>query len=57
MSCDICGRGSCCDSFHSAEEQQRYAPAIELFDRARELRAKIRQEMDDEQEESEKEQS
>ena len=24
MSCKICGRGSCCTSFHSLEEQQAF---------------------------------
>lgn len=24
MSCSICGRGSCCKSFHSLEEQENY---------------------------------
>jgi len=54
MSCDICGRGSCCDSFHSLEEQQRYEKVIEAFDKARELRAQVRAEL--EAEESEEDQ-
>ena len=41
MSCDICGRSSCCNSFHSLEEQEKYSKAIEAFDRAREIRAAI----------------
>ena len=45
MSCDICGRGSCCVSFHSMEEQEEYAAVIELFDKARDMRAQIKQEM------------
>jgi hypothetical protein len=45
--CFICGRSSCCESFHSLEEQERFAPAIELKDRAIELRDKIRAEMED----------
>lgn len=24
MGCEICGRGNCCKSFHSLEEQQTY---------------------------------
>jgi transcription elongation factor Elf1 len=48
MSCDICGRGSCCTSFHSMEEQDNYAAVIELFDKARDLRAQIKQEMQEE---------
>jgi transcription elongation factor Elf1 len=44
MSCDICGRGSCCPSFHSPEEQDRYAKVIEAFDKARELRDQVRNE-------------
>lgn len=42
MSCDICGRGSCSESFHSLEEQERYEKVIEAFEKARELRAKVR---------------
>lgn len=42
MSCDICGRGSCCNSFHSLEEQERYEKVIAAFDRARELRDEVR---------------
>lgn len=48
MSCDICGRGSCVPSFHSLEEQERYEKVIEAFDRARELRARLQQEEDEE---------
>ena len=44
MSCDICGRGSCCPFFHSIEEQKKYEDVIELFDKARDLRDKIRAE-------------
>lgn len=46
--CDICGRRSCCPSFHSLEEQARFEKVIEAFDRARELRQKLREEMDEE---------
>ena len=46
--CDICGRGSCCESFHSLEEQKRYEKVIEAFDRARELRQQVRDELDEE---------
>ena len=42
--CDICGRGSCANWFHSSEEQDRYAKVIEAFDRARELRDQVRAE-------------
>ena len=41
MACDICGRGACCPSFHSFEEQKRYEKVIEAFDRARELRESV----------------
>jgi hypothetical protein len=44
MSCDICGRGSCCASFHSLDEQARYEKVIAAFDRARELRTKVKTE-------------
>lgn len=42
MACDICGRGACSAWMHSAEEQERYAEAIEAFERAREIRDRIR---------------
>ena len=51
--CDICGRGSCCESFHSLEEQKRYEKVIEAFDKARELRQMVRDELDDEAREME----
>ena len=50
MSCDICGRGSCCEAFHSIEEQKKYEAVIELFDKARDLRDKIRAEEEEEEE-------
>ena len=45
MSCDICGRSSCTESFHSLEEQEQYEKVIEAFERARELRAQVRAEI------------
>lgn len=42
--CDICGRSSCANWMHSTDEQERYAPAIEAFERAREIRERIRDE-------------
>lgn len=53
MACLICDRSSCTESFHSSEEQERFAPAIELFEKARELRAQIRNEIEEEQQEEE----
>ncbi len=47
MSCDICGRSSCCNSFHSLAEQEKYEKVIELFDKARELREEIRNEREE----------
>lgn len=47
--CDICGRGSCCTSFHSLEEQERYEKVIEAFDRARELRQQVFDEIKEEE--------
>lgn len=44
MSCDICGRSSCANWFHSLEEQERFEKVIEAFDKARELRDKVRTE-------------
>jgi hypothetical protein len=34
--------------FHSGEEQRRFEKVIEAFDKARELRAQVRAELDDE---------
>lgn len=51
--CDICGRSSCCAAFHSPEEQDRYEKVIEAFDRARELRQQVRDELDEEAREME----
>lgn len=48
MSCDICGRGSCCPMFHSGEEQRRFKKVIEAFDRAREMRAQLNADLDEE---------
>ena len=48
MSCDICGRSSCADWMHSAEEQKRYEKVIEGFEKARELRQKVREEEEEE---------
>lgn len=53
--CDICGRGSCSESFHSLEEQERYEEVIAAFDKARELRQKVRDELDEEAREKEDE--
>ena len=52
MSCDICGRGSCCSSFHTQEEQDRYSKVIEAFDKARELRRRVREEVEEEERET-----
>jgi hypothetical protein len=48
MSCDICGRGSCTPMFHSSDEQRRFEKVIEAFERARELRAQVNEELDEE---------
>ena len=53
MSCDICGRGSCSESLHSLEEQERYEKVIEAFEKARELRAQVRSEIEAEEQEAE----
>ena len=44
MMCDICGRGSCTAMFHPLEEQKRYEGVIEAFERARDLRERVRSE-------------
>lgn len=49
MACDICGRGSCTESFHSLEEQERYEKVIAAFEKARELRAQVRAELEAEE--------
>lgn len=49
MSCDICGRGNCCESFHSLEEQEKYVKVIEAFERARDLRNQVRKEIEEEE--------
>ena len=37
MSCELCGRGACCKSFHSAEEQNNFdIVADEIKDRTKE---------------------
>lgn len=46
--CAICGRGACSESFHSLEEQERYAPAIEAFEKYLEIREKIASQDEDE---------
>jgi len=55
MSCDICGRGACTPAFHSSAEQDRYEKVIELFDKARELRAKVRAQIDEDENDEENE--
>jgi hypothetical protein len=52
MTCDICGRGACANSFHSLAEQERYADVIAAFDRAREMRADLRDELAEEEREA-----
>ena len=51
--CDICGRGSCANWMHSQEEQERYEKVIEAFDRARELRKQVRNDIEEEEREAE----
>ncbi len=46
--CDICGRPSCCESFHSLEEQERYEKVVDAFDSARELREQVSNEIEQE---------
>ena len=48
MSCDICAKESCCPLFHSFEDQKRFEKVIEAFDKAREMRTNLNQELDDE---------
>lgn len=49
MSCDICSRSSCTNSFHSIEEQRRFSDVIDAFDRARDLRDNVRKEIEEEE--------
>ena len=48
MSCDICGRTGCVESFHSLEEQERFSESTEAFEKAREIRERIRTEEEEE---------
>ena len=36
--CLICGRGNCCPSFHSMDEQVAFEPAREAYERYLEIR-------------------
>lgn len=38
MACRICMRGSCTESFHSLEEQELYAEALNAYDDADDLK-------------------
>lgn len=49
MSCDICGRGSCIEAFHSQEEQDKYVKVIEAFEKARAIRAQVRAQVEAEE--------
>ena len=49
MSCDICASGSCCASFHSLEEQERFRMVIEAFERARNLRDEVQAQIEEEE--------
>jgi len=40
--CDICGKASCCVSFHPVDEQERFSDVIAAFETAREMRDAIR---------------
>jgi hypothetical protein len=54
MSCYICGRNSCCGSFHSSEEQKVFERASDAYDRFLEIRQQCRDEynaIEEEQEE------
>lgn len=54
--CFICGRGNCCPSFHSLEEQKAFEPAEEAFERYLEIREQCVAEynqMDEEDDEEE----
>lgn len=46
MSCDICGRESCEPWFHCVEQQRRFEKVIEAFEKARQLRRKLNEELD-----------
>lgn len=45
--CFICSRSSCAVWMHSAEEQEKYQKAIDLYERAIDLRNQIRDAEDD----------
>lgn len=55
--CFICGRSSCCVSFHPIYEQEKYATAIELFEKAIAERNRIRNEAEEEENPEEEEEN
>ncbi len=48
--CVICCRNSCCESFHSLEEQEKYQKALDAYNKFLEIRAEIRNSEDEENE-------
>lgn len=47
MSCIICGRNSCCASFHSLEQQQFFADAETAYDEYLDVRARCQREYEE----------
>ena len=48
MSCDICGRSSCCAIRHGGKERLRFREVIEAFNHARKLRTELNAVLDEE---------
>ncbi len=48
--CYICGRSSCCPSFHSRELQKAYEPAGEAYDRFLVIRQECKEKWREEEE-------
>jgi len=53
MSCYICGRGNCCVSFHSLDEQKAFERAEEAYEKFLEIRNQCREEYNAIEEETE----
>lgn len=47
MSCRICGRGACTESFHSIEDQERFEKREEMSDDINTLRRQLQDAQDE----------
>ncbi len=53
--CFICGRGNCCPSFHSLDEQAIFEPASEAYDKFLDIREQCARDLAEQEEEDEEE--